>query len=292
MPVERGGRALRLCGLALLLVLGGPVSARAELKLVDVRPTYGRLGSARPSARILPGEDLHVTYVVSGISRGADGRSEVSTTAELLDEAGETVAQVPGPPGRIFLALGGSTLPRHMHFSLPIDFAPGKYRMRGVLVDVRTGEEIVAEQPFEVIPMEFGIVRLHLSGDPEGKTAVGGNLTVSQEAHVVGRGVGFARNGDRIHVIGNLTIRDAAGKAVAPVPISFEIDQEIDDDLDQLDFRWTIPLNRPGKFSLLIEVRDEIASKNATYEMPLVVSSPPAIEKPRTNGDRRQGARN
>jgi hypothetical protein len=278
---------MRWAGLAALLVLAPAADARAELKLVDVRPTYGRLGSTRSSIRVLPGEDMHVMYVVSGISRGTDGRSEVSTSAELLDEAGETVAQVPGSPNRIFLALGGDTLPRHMHFSLPLDFAPGKYRIRGTLVDVRTGDEIVAEQPFEVIPMEFGIVRLRLAGDPEGKTAVGGNLTVSQELHVVGRGVGFARNGERIHVIGNLTIRDAAGKSLVPVPISFEIDQEVDDDLDQLDFRWTIPVNRPGKFTLLIEVRDEVAEKRATYEMPLVVSAPPHLEKPRGNGDRK-----
>ena len=287
MGGERGKRMLRRILVAGLIALGFPAPSRAELKVVDIRPTYGRLGSTRSSTRVLPGEDFHVAFVVSGISRGTDGRSEVSTSAELLDEAGEIVAQVPGSPGRVFLALGGNSLPRHVHFSLPLDFAPGKYKVRGVCTDVRTGDEVTVEQPFEVAPLEFGIVRLRLAGDAEGKTAVGGNLTVSQEVHVVGRGVGFARKGERIHVVGNLTIRDAGGKPVVPNPISFEIDQEVDDDLDQLDFRWTLPVNRAGKFSLLIEVRDEIAGKDASYEMPLVVSVPPSLEKPRVNTGKR-----
>ncbi|MSR59900.1 MAG: hypothetical protein EXS05_20050 [Planctomycetaceae bacterium] len=254
----------------------------AELKLVEVRATYGRLGSTRSSTRVLPGEDLNVVYVVSGISRGSDGRSEVSRSAELFDEAGESISQVPTDSTRIYLALGGDILANHMHFGLPLDFPPGKYKVRGVLTDVRTGTDVTAEQQFEVLPLDFGVVRLRLAGDPEGRSTVGGNLTVNQEVYVVGRQIGFSRKGDRIHTIGNLTIADAAGKLTTPVPIKFEIDQVVDDDaLDQIDFRWSLPVNRPGRFTVQIEVRDEIADKRIVYEMPLVVAPPPALEKGR-----------
>ncbi|MFN0055286.1 MAG: hypothetical protein ACKV0T_24335 [Planctomycetales bacterium] len=281
-PVGRRNWKGRCALLVLLAALAHPPSAVAQLKLEEVRPTYGRLGSTRPGTRVLPGEDLSVAYVVSGITRGSDGRVEVSRRAELIDEAGQTVAQVPVKTDRIHLALGGDTLTSHMHFGLPIDFAPGKYRVRGLLRDVRGEADIAAEQEFEVLPLDFGIVRLRLAADEEGTTPVGGNLTVNQDVYVVGRAIGFAHKGGRIHVVGQMTIRDPQGRPTLPAPIAFEVHQEVDEDVDQFNLRWSMMANRPGNFTIHIEVADEFSDKRAAYEMPLMVRPPPPREKSRT----------
>lgn len=262
---------------------------RGELKLLEVRGTYGRLGSARPTTTVLPGEHLHATYLVSGISKGTDGKAEITRTSELLDAEGEVIAQVPARSSRIYLALGGDSFASHMHFGLPLDFPPGKYLVRGTLVDVRSGERVVAEQAFEVVPLDFGLVRLRLAADAEGAIPIGGNLTVNQDVYLVARAIGFARKGNRINVVGNMTIYDMYGKPTMPAPISFEVDQEVDDDLAQLDVNWSLVGNRVGKFIVHIDVRDEVAGKRAVYEMPLIVAPAPGIEKPRAaKADARQ----
>lgn len=256
-------------------------SLRAELKLVEVRPTYGKLGSTRQSTKVLPGDDLHVEFVVSGVAKGPDGRADISLSAELLDSDGEAVARVPAASAKNFLALGGNTFTSHMHFSLPLKFPEGKYKVKGVLTDVLGGGEIVAEQEFEVLPMDFGVVRLRLASDAKGTSSLGGNLTVNQDVYVVARGVGFERKGKRIHVVGNMIVKDSAGKPTTPAPISVGIDQEVDEDLEQLDFNWSMVVNRPGKFTVQIEMRDEISGKKSIHELPLVVSQPPTIEPTR-----------
>lgn len=262
-----------------------PSRARAELKLVEVRPTYGRLGSTRPNTKVLPGEDLFVEFVVSGFDKGNDGRPEVSLSAELVDAQETVVARVPTARARVQLALGGDAFAGHVHFGLPLDFSPGKFMVRGNLTDIRSGEKAVVEQMFEVTPLDFGLVRLRLAGDAGGVTPIGGNLTVGQEVFVLARGVGFARKAKAIHVVGTLTIRgqpgkDESGKPNAPVPITVAFEKEVDDDQNHLDYRWTINVNRPGKFIAQIEVRDEISGKHAAYELPLAVSPAPALDQP------------
>lgn len=268
--------------LALAIAASSAVrDARAELKLVEVRPTYGRLGSTRPTTKVLPGEDLSATFVVAGLGQGADGKAEITLASELVDEEGKIVAQVPAKAGRIQLALGGDSFVNYMHFSLPLDFVAGKYLMRGTLTDTRTGERVAAEQEFEVLPMDFGLVRLRLASDAEGTEPAGGNLTVNQDVFVVGRAIGFTRKGKRIHVVGHMQIRDASGRSTMPAPLAFVVDQEVDNDLAMLDVNWHLVVNRPGKFTVQIEVRDEITGKRSAYELPLVVAAPPAVERTR-----------
>ncbi|MGQ0635403.1 MAG: hypothetical protein ACT4QC_12385 [Planctomycetaceae bacterium] len=291
MRRSRGAISSGLCRATALAVLLAANAAFAELKVVEVRPTYGRLGATRPSTKVLPGEDLNVTYIVSGVSRGADGRAEVSRSAELFDEDGEVQARVPAKSSRLLFALGGESFASHMHFSLPFDFSPGKYIVRGTLTDARSGDRVVAEQEFEVLPLDFGIVRLRLAADAAGIDPIGGNLTLNQDVFVVGRAIGFARKGRRIHVVGNMTISDAAGRPTMPAPIAFEVDQEVDDELAQLDVNWSLVVNRPGKFTVTIEVRDEIAGKRAVYELPLAAAPPPQLERGRAPvaGQRKNG---
>lgn len=272
----------------LLAVMGCatfPTRARAELKLVEARPTYGRLGSTRPNTKVLPGEDLFVEFVVSGFDKGNDGRPEVSLSAELIDAQDAVVARVPTAKARVQLALGGDAFAGHVHFGLPLDFSPGKYTVRGILTDNRSGEKEVVEQMFEVTPLDFGLVRVRLAGDVTGAVPSGGNMTVGQEVFVLARGVGFARKVKKIHVVGTMTIREQSGKdqsakPAAPAPITVAFEKEVDDNQDHLDFRWTINVNRPGRFIAQLEVRDEISGKHVAYELPLAVSPAPALDQP------------
>src|SRR5262249_27099807 len=147
--------------------------------------------------------------------------------------------------------------------------------------DLLADQEVMAEQPVEVTPRSFGAVRLRLASDAQGTTPLGSNVTANQQVFIVGRAVGVARKDRRIHVVGNLSIRDSGGNSTMASTISFKVDQETED-LDEedthVDFNWSFMANRPGEFTIQIELRDEIAKTTAVYELPLVVHPSPSAK--------------
>jgi hypothetical protein len=265
-----------LLTLGILLTL--PAFLWADVKVESVRLTYGPLGPTRPSIKVLPGETLNVEFVVSGVSTDKDGRTQVTLAAELVDEAGQILAAVPPTPVHSTLALGGATLANQITFSLPDDFPAGKSRVRGILSDPQAKKIVHCEQPVEVMPQELGMVGLRLANDAEGKSPAGGNLTVNQSLFIVGKAIGFTRKENRIHVVGAMRIFDSAGKEMTPHPIAVAIEQEVSEDIRAADFNWSLIANRPGQFKVRLELTDQIANRTVTYELPLVVHTPPELK--------------
>jgi hypothetical protein len=265
--------------LTLVTLLSLPAFLRADVRLEETRLTFGPLGPTRPSTKVLPGETLHVEFVVSGITKDEDGRVNASLAAALVDEKGKKLGVLPATSAKSFLALGGTTVTNQVSFDLPGGFPAGKYRVRAVLRDLLTGKEVLAEQPVEVVPRAFGAVCLRFANDAEGATPAGGNLTVNQQFFIVGRAVGFARKDNRIYVVGKVQIRDSEGRKTMPQPTSFTVDQPAPEDLTHVAFNFSLIANRPGRFTVQVELRDEIAKTTAVYELPLVVHRPPSAEQ-------------
>jgi hypothetical protein len=265
--------------LSIVLLLAFSTSLRAELKLDNVRFTYGDLGPARADAKVLPGETLTLAFTIAGLTKDAGGNMNIVLAGELLDGEGKSVAKMPAKTIKSLVALGGADVPGVLTFSLPNNFAAGKYVVRGVVKDALAGSEATTEQAVEVLPARLGIVQFRLTNDAQGQTPSGGNMTVGQAVHVHCRAVGFARKEKRIHLIGSLRILDAAGNATYPNPLSFSLDQEAPEDVTFATFRFAASANRTGRFTIQIEAQDKIAGRTVTQEVPIVVHAPPAAEK-------------
>jgi hypothetical protein len=263
---------------AVLLVLSP--SLQAELKLDHVRFTYGELGPARPDAKVLPGEMLTLAFTITGLAKDAGGNMNIVLSGELFDGEGKSVAKMPAKTIKSLVALGGDAVPGVLAFSLPNEFAAGKYVIRGIVKDSLAGAEARTEQTIEVLPPQFGIVRLRLANDAEGQFPSGGNVTLGQAVHIQCRAVGFARGekagAKRIHLTGTMRILDAAGKSTYPNPLSFSLDQEAPEEVTHATFRFSASANRAGRFTIQIEAHDKIAGKTITQELPIVVHAPTA----------------
>lgn len=276
---------LSCVSLAVLFALF-PATGQAQLKLEEVRPTYGRLGTTRTSTRVLPGEDLTVEFIVSGVVADADGVVNIELSAHLEDAKNKSISDVPPATTKAILALGGSRFTGYMQFSLPVDCEPGKYLVKGKVTDTVQRKSIVLEQPFDVQPASFGIVRLQLANDAAGISPTGGNLTVNQPVYIHATAVGFSRSGKAIHVVGTMTLLDVEGKKTLPKPIAVGIHRDVDEDLVDLGFKLPIVVNRTGKYVVQLELRDEISKKSVKEELPIVVYPAPSLASDRRDSPR------
>lgn len=268
-------------------VVALPALAHAQLKLEEVRPTYGRLGTTRTSTKVLPGEDLVVEFIVSGVVPDADGMANIELSASLEDSRQRTISDVPPASTKVFLALGGSRFTGFVQFSLPPDCEPGKYLVRGKVIDQVQQKNILLEQSFDVQPANFGIVRLRLANDALGDSPAGGNLTINQRVFVHATAVSFGRAGKSIHVASMLTLLDSEGRRTFSKPIAAAvINQVVDDDLVELGFKLPIVVNRTGKYIVQLELRDEISKKTVVQELPIVVYAAPSLRNERREATR------
>jgi hypothetical protein len=245
-----------------------------------VRLTYGTLGPTRPDDRVLPGEEILVEFTFSGVATDRAGKTDITFAAELTDEEGKKVLELLPVPVKSVLALGGGTFTGEVSFSLPDGFPAGSYNVRVVLNDKLAGKILAGKHPVRVLPPGFGAVGLRFANDRQGKAAAGGNLTVGQRLFLVGDAVGFARKEGRIHVTGSFSIRDSAGNMTIPSPVTIVVDSEVTDESKRVSFDFSLFANRPGEFTVVVELRDVIGQKAATYELPLVVHPPRSVQAP------------
>lgn len=264
---------------ACVLLLAISPALRAELKLENARFTFGEVGPARSGTQVLPGDELTMAFTMTGLAKDAGGHVNLSLVSELVDEKGKSLAKMPPRTLKALVALGGTDVPGVLSFSLPLEFPAGKYRVRGVVKDLIADVEATTERAIEVLPAQLGIVRLRLSNDAAGQSPSGGNVTAGQGVHIQCLAVGFAHKDKRIHLTGSMRVLDAAGKSTFPKPLSFVLDQEAPDEVNQANFKFALSANRPGRYTIQIEAQDKIAGKTATQEIPLVVHAPLGAEE-------------
>ncbi len=252
---------------------------RAELKLENTRFTYGEVGPTRTDTQVLPGDELTLAFMMTGLAKDAAGQINITLVSELLDEKGKSLAKMPPKSLKALVALGGSEVPGMLSLSLPVEVRPGKLRMRGVVKDVLAGTEATTERAIEVLPAQLGIVRLRLVNDANGQIPSGGNVTVGQTVHTHCLAVGFTRKDKRIHLTGSMRVLDAAGKSTYPKPLSFVLDQEVPAEVKHATFKFSLSANRAGRFTIQIEAHDKIADKTVTQAIPIVVHAPLAAEE-------------
>jgi len=290
VPAAVAGAAITLAVAVLLFALGRgepppttaantpPATSAITPPAEVVRLTFGSLGPTRPDNRVLPGEEVYVEFTFSGIGTDTAGRTDLTFGGELADESGKSIQELLPVPVKGVLALGGATFTGVVNFALPGDFPAGSYTVRVTLNDRLTGKALTGVHPIRVLDPAFGAVKLRYANDREGTSPAGGHLTVGQQLYLIGKAVGFARDGGRIHVTGRFTLRDAAGTATIPAPVTFTVNEKLPEEANRVTFDFSLFANRPGEYVAVVELEDVIGGKTATYQLPLTVHPPRASQ--------------
>jgi hypothetical protein len=262
--------------IALLAALSVAPVAADELGISDLRATYGIIGPTRPGTELLPGDNLFLTFDITGICTDADGKVLYSVATEVADAQGKVIFRQKGRDYEAVTALGGDRLPAYAQIDIGLQQPPGDYSLKLTVTDRASKKSKSLTHNFKVVPSEFGIVRLTTSGDADGLNPVGLPLGVGQSLWLNFAVVGFARRGGdkQPNVSFELRVLDGEGKPTLARPFAGSVEKDVATGALAIPVQFHLGLNRAGKFKVEVVAKDNVTGKTARKSFPLVVSAP------------------
>jgi hypothetical protein len=267
--------------LALMAALGSaPAQNPAqELRLDNVRETYGILGQKRPDNKLLPGDVYVVAFDIMNLQVKDDGKVQYSMGMELLDKDKKTQYKKEPNELEAVNSLGGSRIPSFALSVIGTDTPPGKYTMIVTVKDHAANKSKQLTRDFEVLKTQFGFIRVGLTYD--GGTVPAPPVAVPGQTYWVNFNlVGFELSKDKDpakqhpDVSVEMRIIDMdTGKPTVAKPSTgrvTELNPEVKNVLLFLPF--PINLNRAGKFKIELKATDNLAKKTVEQTLEFTVT--------------------
>jgi hypothetical protein len=259
--------------LALLAALSlGPHQA-GPLTLTNVRATHGSLGPVRADNKVLPGDSVFLAFDIEGITVDpATGKVSYSMLTEIFDGKDKLLFKRDPQDQETINALGGNSVPAFVHLDCGLDQAPGEYVVKVTVTDRTAKRNASLSRKFQVLPRDFGLVRLATTTDVEGN-APAAVFGVGQALHVSCSVVSFERDKakEQPDVTVELRVLDDKGKPVLTQPFTGQVNKDVPSNLRGLPLQFLVSLNRPGKFTVALKATDHLSKKTATLSFPLTV---------------------
>jgi hypothetical protein len=265
--LEDGTAMWRLFGLTLLTMACWTTSGQA-VEFKNVRAIYGPFGAPRPSSKVLPGDVVMIEFDIHNLAVDAKtGLVKYETNLTVLDPKGAQILKPQGDKKALFLGLGGGVVPERAIFLLGADAKPGIYKLIVNVTDPAAKQSKQLTQEVEVLPADFGFI--HIVAPALG--LVGQDLPIEYAL------VGFGKDKQKMPKI-TVTVRvlDESGKpTVSEANVSKIPEDMTGQKIDEI-VRMTTPifLNRPGRFTVEVEARDEIANKTKKFSYAFKVVEP------------------
>jgi hypothetical protein len=170
--------------------------------------------------------------------------------------------------------MGNTKVRQALHIALPEDAVPGNYRLQIRVEDSQNPDAKPASQSlqFKVVPQEFGIVHFQLYSiyTPQVQLPCPGVGVVGQIVHVTA--IVLRGKKGQPDQLWNLDVEmhllDEQGKPLAgsfPVIGQF---RKIPGDLDYLDVRFDLPVQKAGKFTIAIQAVEPGTGRSAKLLVP------------------------
>jgi hypothetical protein len=261
--------------MAVAVLMLSAASAQAKLGIENIQAAYSPLGPERKSLDLYPYDELLFRFTVTGAKADAEGKVEGSVQLQLLDANGRMLGEKQDSAKGI-LALGGSSYPFLVR--LPIQTPPGKYTVKITVRDDKSKESASFQRQVTVKALDFKIVGIQFSHDPEGKIEAPAGGTLGETLYFAYRVVGYDRSKDRIFTEMIWQIFDSDGQEVSPKRPADDIRQDDAKTVRKWDFlisnRNSLVLTRLGKFTLRITATDRLGKKTTKFEVPIQVNAP------------------
>src|SRR5262245_55757632 len=228
------------------------------LKLSNVRTTYGELGGVRPEGKFLPGDAFYVGFDIEGLTVGPDNRTQYRMALELFDKDKKSIFRQDPADKVDYLPLGGTKIPARAFIYIGLDQPPGTYTMKLTVTDKASTATQTLEKSFELLKLDFGIVRVFPSIDDLGALPAPTTGVVGQAYFIQFAIVGFQRDTDpakKDPLAGfqpNVTVEmspvDEGGKPTMAKPEvytqSIDSPQKLQPNDEMIFVRFLLPLSR------------------------------------------------
>jgi hypothetical protein len=260
--------------LALTAVLSLASQQAGELTLTRARTTYGAPGLPRTDDKLLPGDQFVVVFDIKGVTVNPAGKVLYSTSVELADSKGKVFFKQRARDQKTVAALGGSSVPGMVVLDVGLDQPPGTYTVKVVVTDRASKRTGSLSRTFQVLPADFGIVRLTTTADPEGQAPIsifqtGGSLWLNTGV------VNFARDKrtGQPELAVEVRVVDEDGKPTTKQPFEGVINEKVPANARFVPVQFLVPLNRAGKFTVEIKATCRVSKKSKTLSLPITVAA-------------------
>lgn len=260
--------------LAMTAVLTGVPGQVGDLTLTNVRPTLGILGSPRKDGeapKLIPGDAFFISFDVDGLKVADDGKIKYSVGMEWTNKDGKIVYKEEPQQLEVINSLGGAKVPAFIAAQTFPDTPGGEYSLKAMVKDHAANKEATFTRKFEVIPPTFGMVRLGLSYDVEGKIHAPPVAVPGQRLQVNFYATGFERDKTskqpnisfkmRVLENGRPVLGKDAGGNITDAPENHKM----------IPANFFLYLNRPGKYTVELEATDEVSKKKTAQSFDINV---------------------
>jgi hypothetical protein len=258
----------KLSALALVFLACGTAEVRA-VEFKNVHATYGFLGAPRPGKTTRPGDVYWLNFDLAGINIDAKGIARYEITLEVFDPKGKSVFK-DSTKKAVIVALGGNLVPETARAVLGSDQPPGKYKVVvSVTEDGAKGPKQLIQE-LELLPHDFDMIFVKAPSTG----------FVGQDYWLLYALVDMARDSKQLPKLTVTTrlVDEATGKPTLPEPMVSKLpDDWAPEVLANVAKPGPIPvespmfLNRPGRFKVELEIRDEIGKKTIKLSYTLTV---------------------
>ncbi len=277
--------------LAAVLVVPAQPPASGGLTLTHVRSTYGPFGGTRPPGPMLPGDLLFLAFDIGGVTTTSEGKATYTMEMVVKDASGKVWFGEKPFIKTDDIPLGGTTLPGIAYTFIGYEQPAGNYTLALTVTDDKK-RSAGFSHPFTVAPKGLGIVAVGTSLDDRGQLPVPNGGFVGQTLTCHFSVVGFGRDdparrpnapkadpkapkvGQQPNVQAEMVITEN-GKPTLAKPAVTSVEGGLKEDEPAFNLRYAVPLTRPGKFVVTLNITDRITGKKASYSLPLTVTSPP-----------------
>jgi hypothetical protein len=245
-----------------------------KLTFRHVRDTHGLMGPTRAVEKILPGGELYLCFDIEGVTIDDAGKVRYSIGTEVADAKGKVLFKQEPHDLEAPAALGGDRVPAFVHIDVGLQSPPGEYTITVTAVDLPTKRSQELKRTVEVLPKDFGLVRVKTTSDQEGQLPVavpgaGEGLWLTFGA------VGFARgDGKQPDLTFEMRVLDDNGRPTRAKPVVVQVNKDVPTDAALVPAQFFLSLNRSGKFTIELTASDKAGGKKAQLTFPLVVAEP------------------
>jgi hypothetical protein len=268
--------------LAFALAVSTVPAQGGTLTLTNPRATYGFLGGPRPDNAVLPGDVYFIAFDIENLTM-KDDEVTYRMGVDLINEKGKVLYGEEPQEKKAHNSLGGKSLSAFAATEVGTNTPPGEYTVKVTVVDPlvkgAAGTKTL-ESKFKVLPTGFGVVRVNTLYIGQTSGAAPSVLVSGQSILVSCIVVGFerAKTGDKQPNIALQwrIIDDSTGKPTLDKPIDDQVpgkDRKVPEDLTAIPISLPLDLNRPGKFTIELQLTDRLntTAKPVTVKLPIRV---------------------
>jgi hypothetical protein len=243
-----------------------------QLRVSNVRTTHGALGPTRPDNKILPGDLVCLSFDVQGFQTDSAGKVLYGVGMEVADSKGDVLFkrapsqfELPGPGN-------GKSVPACAKVEVGLHQPPGKYDLKVTVADRTAGATTAVTRSYDVLPLEFGIVRVSLTDDREGKSSAA-VFAPGRPGWINFTAVGFGRDNikKQPHLTATMRVLDGDGRSVFPKPSSGAINEGVPAQVGAVPMQFQLVFAQTGRFTVELKATDEVTGRKTTLSFPIQV---------------------